>query len=374
MLFEEFKSIIFEKDVIILLVLGPIFLTFIFGGAYLNSYVEDIPIAVLDEDNSSMSRMILQQFSEDDRFNLCYNTNSREELKNLIDSRKVHMGLYIPPDFSKDVTTLESSDVLIVVDGSNMVVGNNAYAQAASIIQTIAAGTQIKLIEAKGIVPSLSYNIAMPFQFTDRILYDPKMTYMNYLIVGFIGVFLQQVMLSGVGISVVKKGEYLAGKKTFKKLFARLIVLSTLGLASTFTSIYIAYSFFNIPIKGNMQVAFLMALIFILAISCPAIILAALVKDRLKFAQISFMLSLPTFATSGYLWTMDQLPAPLITGIKMLWPLIYFVRPFDEVIVKGLSFEVVKGNIMEMLIYTLIWMPIAIFILKKRYKQEECAN
>jgi ABC-2 type transport system permease protein len=123
-----------------------------------------------------------------------------------------------------------------------------------------------------------------------------------------------------------------------------------------------------------MQVAFLMALIFILAISCPAIILAALVKDRLKFAQISFMLSLPTFATSGYLWTMDQLPAPLITGIKMLWPLIYFVRPFDEVIVKGLSFEVVKGNIMEMLIYTLIWMPIAIFILKKRYKQEECAN
>lgn len=374
MLFKELKSTVFERDVMILLVFGPIVLTLLFGGVYLNSYVEDIPAVVLDEDNSSMSRMIVQQFNESDKFNLSYHVSSRRELKDLIDSGKVHMGIYIPPDFYKDVTNLRSSEVLVLVDGTNMVVGNNAYAQAASIIQTIAAGTQIKLIEAKGIVPSLSYNVAMPFQFSERILYDPKMTYMNYLIVGFIGVFLQQVMLSGVGISIVKKGEYFAGKNTFKKLLSKITALSVFALSSTFIAIYMAYKLFHIPIRGNMQVALLMAVVFVFAISCPAIILAALVKDRLKFAQISFMLSLPTFACSGYLWTVDQLPNGLVIGTKILWPLIYFVRAFDEVVIKGLSFEMVKGNILGMLIYILAWMPIAIFILKKRYKAEKCIS
>jgi hypothetical protein len=52
----------------------------------------------------------------------------------------------------------KSSQVMILVDGSNLVVGNNAYAAAAAIVQTVAAGTQIKLLQAKGIVPEHLYH------------------------------------------------------------------------------------------------------------------------------------------------------------------------------------------------------------------------
>ncbi|WP_066505433.1 ABC transporter permease [Abyssisolibacter fermentans] len=374
MIFKDLKIALFEKDIMLLLVIAPIFLTLLFGGVYMNSYIEDIPVAILDEDNTSLSRMIVQQFNDDDKFNVTYHVDSRDELKELIDSRKIHMGVYVPPNFSKDVMTLKSSEVMILVDGSNMVIGNNAYAQAVSIIQTISAGTQIKLIEAKGIVPNQSYNVAMPFQFADRMLYDPKMTYMNYLIIGFIGVFLQQIMMSSVGISIVRNGEDIASKKTFIKLLSKIIALSIYALSSISLSIYLANRVFNAPIHGSMMVAILMSLVFIFAISCPAIILASIIKDRLKFAQISFMLSLPTFACSGYLWTIDQLPEPMVIVSKILWPLIYYVRSFDEVIIKGLSFEIVKGNIIQMLIYILVWMPIAIFILKKRYKSKETVS
>lgn len=374
MIFKDLKIALFEKDIMLLLVIAPIFLTLLFGGVYMNSYIEDIPVAILDEDNTSLSRMIVQQFNDDDKFNVTYHVDSRDELKELIDSRKIHLGVYVPPNFSKDVMTLKSSEVMILVDGSNMVIGNNAYAQAVSIIQTISAGTQIKLIEAKGIVPNQSYNIAMPFQFADRMLYDPKMTYMNYLIIGFIGVFLQQIMMSSVGISIVRNGEDIASKKTFIKLLSKIIALSIYALSSISLSIYLANKVFNAPINGSMLVAILMSLVFIFAISCPAIILASIIKDRLKFAQISFMLSLPTFACSGYLWTIDQLPEPMVIVSKILWPLIYYVRSFDEVIIKGLSFEIVKGNIIQMLIYILVWMPIAICILKKRYKSKETVS
>lgn len=371
LLIKEIKDILTDKNTLMILLIGPIFLTLLFGGVYINSYIEQIPTVVLDEDDSSMSRMIVQQFNESERFELIKKVKTREELKEILDNKTAQMGIYISPNFSQDVSSLKSSEVLILVDGSNMVIGNNAYGSAASIIQTISVGTQMKVISAKGISSSMSDEVAMPFKFNERILYDSKMTYMNYLMMGFIAVFLQQIMLSGIGSILIKKGEEIAYKKTFKQIIIKILGAGAVGLTSIFASIYMASALFNIPIRGDMRVALLMALIFVFAISCPAIILAAFAKNRLKHTQIAFMLSLPTFATCGYVWTIDQLPETFVKIIKVFWPLIYFARPFDEIIVKGLSFNMIKENLIGMAIYILVWMPIAILIFKKRYKIEE---
>jgi ABC-2 type transport system permease protein len=86
------------------------------------------------------------------------------------------------------------------------------------------------------------------------------------------------------------------------------------------------------------------------------------------------MLSLPTFATCGYVWTIDQMPEAMVKVIKAFWPLIYFSRPFDEIIIKGLKFNDIKQNIIQMLIYTIAWMPIGIYFFKKRYNKPEKAE
>ncbi len=370
-LFEEIKSTFKDLDVIVLLIGGPIFLTLLFGGVYINTYVEDIPIAILDEDNSSMSRMIVQQFDENDRFNITHYAHSKEQLQQIIDNGNVYMGLYLPHNFAKDISTLNSSQALVVVDGTNMIISNNSYAEAANIIQTIAAGTQIKLIEAKGMLPQIAESIAMVFQFEDRMLYDPRMTYMNYLLLGFIAVFLQQVILSGIGISIIKNGNHLAKENTGFKILLKILSTSLIALFSTFISIKIAQNIFAVPIRGSFLIALLMSFSFVLAISAPAIIIASIVKDKLKFAQIAFMLSLPTFVSCGYVWPQDQMPDFLPILIKIFWPLINFARPLDEVLFKGISFNIIQNNILQMFIYALIWLPISIWIFKRRFNTRE---
>ncbi|WP_157910271.1 ABC transporter permease [Petroclostridium xylanilyticum] len=369
-LLKDIKTTFIDFDVIVLLLGAPIFLTLLFGGIYVNPYIEDIPIAVLDEDNSSMSRMIIQQFDENDRFHVKYNVNSKEELHKLIDTKKVYMGLYLPHEFSKNVNTLRSAEVLVIVDGTNMIIGNNAYAAAAGIIQTISAGVQMKLLEAKGVMPQTAQAMAMVFNFNDRTLYDPRLTYMNYLILGFVAVFLQQIMLSGIGISVIKHGADIAVKNTFTRLIAKILSCCCFGLISTFAAVAIVSNVFKVPIRGNLSIALLLCSIFVFAISCPALILAALTKDKLKFAQVSFMLSLPTFVSCGYVWPQEQMPKILVTIIKILWPLINFARPFDELLFKGVSFNTVRTNMLEMVIYTLAWFPVAFWLVKKRFKSK----
>ncbi|HBV68288.1 MAG TPA: hypothetical protein DEF04_08965, partial [Clostridiales bacterium] len=67
---REFKSIFKNKGMMILLFIGPIFLTLYFGGVYCNDYLNDIPIAVLDEDNSSLSNLVTGYFLTSERFDV----------------------------------------------------------------------------------------------------------------------------------------------------------------------------------------------------------------------------------------------------------------------------------------------------------------
>ncbi|HHV56322.1 MAG TPA: ABC transporter permease [Firmicutes bacterium] len=363
----EIRAVAKQPMTVVILFVGPIFLTLLFGGVYVHNYLEDIPIAVLDEDNSATSRTIVRQFAENERFYVKYYADSREQLQNLIDSRRVYMGLYIPPDFSKDVNSLKSSQVLVLVDGTNVVIGNNSYAEAANIIQTLAAGAQMKILEANGVLPQTAQNMALAFNFNDRILYDPRLTYMNYLMLGFVAVFLQQVMVSSMGLSVVDDGPRLAGGNTFLGLVAKVLSCGLFAVPALFVSIGISHQLFRIPIRGNLWLILLMCVIFIFAVSCPAVIIASVLKDKLKVYQLSFMLSLPTFVSSGYVWPLEQTPHALTLLIKIFWPLIYFHRPFADVIFKGVPFDAVKGSIVGMAVYVLGWFPVAVWALKRSF-------
>jgi len=364
----ELKKTLKDRDVIILLLGAPVFLTLLFAGVYSHRYVDDIPMVVVDDDNSSVSRMIIREFDNHERFYIKYYANSKEELKNIIDLRKAYMGLYIPPHFSKDLNALKPTGVLVVVDGTNLVIGNNSYAAAANIIQTVAAGTQMKILQVKGIIPQSAHKMARVFDFTDRILYDPQLTYMNYLILGFVAVFLQQVMFSGVGISIIKDGENLVNNNPLAGVLTKIIACSLFALTSIFASVGILSVFFNLPIRGNLMTALIISAVFVFAVSCPSIIAASVIKDRLKFVQFAFMLSMPTFISCGYFWPQEQMPKLLVVLLKVFWPLINFARPFDEIIIKGLSLKDVSHNIYQMLLYILFWMPVSIMVLKREFK------
>jgi ABC-2 type transport system permease protein len=340
------------------------------GGVYLNDYVDDIPVAVCDQDNSAISRTIIQYFADDERYTLVHSVSGREELENLLRDGEVYAGLYIPPAFGRDIASGKSSEVLIVIDGTNVIIGNNVYAQAASIIQTMSAGVQIKILQAKGALPEQAKNMALSFNFNERMLYDPKLSYMNYLIFGFVSVFIQQVMLSAMGTLLLRNSEETAQSHTVLNIFTKIAACIIFLSISATTAVMLLNKLYGVAIRGSAGTAYLIAVLFVVAISCPAVFLSALTKDKLKYSQISYMLSLPTFITAGYIWPQDQMPTALTMGIKAVWPLINYARPFDEILFKGVPFQTVLGNICGLVIYTVLWMPVAVIFYKSRFKKE----
>ena len=374
-----FKSLLSEIDytskklgLLILLFIGIPFLGMWFTGAYYSEYVNDVAIAVLDEDNSTLSRQIIEYFDKNERFHVAYHATNREELQRLIDERKAYMGVYIPTDLNNNIKLGNQSQVMILTDGTNVIIGNNVYAGAAQIIQTVSGGASIQVLEAKGsLEESIATNMAVPFGFEERMLYDSKLTYMNYLIYGIIAVFLQQLMLSAMATLLSRNPEETAARDTFKQILAKIIVAAICLIGSGSFTIFLLHKKFNLIFNGNIMSAIVLSILFAIAISCPAIILFSLTKKKTRFTQIAYMLSLPTFLTCGYVWPVDQMPTLLAVIAKTIWPLMNYARSFDEIMIKGLSFATVSRNVVELALYIVIMMPIAIKCFKRSFNIEE---
>lgn len=373
-----FKSLLEEIDftskkigLLLIFFIAMPFLSMWIGGAYYNSYVNDVAIAVLDEDNSNLSRKIVRYFNENERFIVEYYAKDKAELEQLIDQRKVHMGIYIPKDLNMNIKDGIQTQVLILTDGTNAIISNNLYAGAASIVQTVSAGAAIQVIEAKGsLEENVANNMALPITFEERMLYDSKLTYMNYLMYGIFAVFLQQLMLSSMATLMSRNPEEVAAKGTLPKLFAKMVVAGTCLIGSGAFSIYVIHRKFGLIFNGSIGLAVLISVLFAVAISCAGIILYSFTGKKTRFTQIAYMLSLPTFLTCGYVWPIDQMPNALVALVKTFWPLINYARSFDEILIKNLSFADVKGNIIGLIIYILIMLPIGIWCFKRKFGSE----
>jgi len=371
---REFDSIFKYKGMIILLFIGPIFLTLFFGGVYYNDYVKDIPIAILDEDMSSLSNLVGNYFLSNERFEITNYPSTRDELQKLIDDGEVQMGICIPKGFESKVTTYQSSQILAITDGSNIVIANNAIAQATLITQSISAGIEMKLIQGKGVTPQIAENISLVYNIEERMLFDSKMTYMNYLIICFLAVFIQQLMLSAMGSTFIRDNKYISSGNVVQKVLAALSACFVGILPAVVISMFILLKLFHVPMIGNIWTVIILTIFFVIALTGPSLLIASMTKDRVKYSQFSFMLSLPTFVSSGCVWPADQMPKVLEIIIRAFWPVINYAKVVQEVLIKGMSFITVVPNILQMVLFSIIWLPIGIICYKKAFKENTMNN
>jgi ABC-2 type transport system permease protein len=358
----ELKKFFSKPKSFVFLVLGPIALTILFGSVYLNDYLNNIPMAILDLDNTEFSRSIVEKFENDSRYSINYYPNNDTELKELFDKRLVSSGLYMPKNFENDMKSKKGTNAALFIDGTNIAIGNNGIATGTEILNTINGGITIKFLEAEDLPPTLATNYAKIFQINSRTLWDPKLSYKSYVMPGLVLVIVQQLFLSVFVIN------YISDRKN---LFGKAIVHIFFGMVAYFSSMLIIKNVFNIHMMGSIFVATIVVGIYLITLLGIAMTIGAFLRDKVKATQFCMMMSMPTFFMAGYIWPIFKMPVLLSGFMKLIWPLIYMVSPLRDFVLKGFFPKNFSITFVEMLIFGLIWFFIGNYFSKKFFKNSE---
>ena len=162
-----------EKNTVIGLFISVLAGMLLITTIWKNDYTEDIPFGILDEDRSSLSQSIVKQFGINPSLDIVYYADSEQDLKQAILDKKIEAGVMIPENFSRDMSLKKSPQAVIFADCSNIITGGGAVGAASSVLGTMSAGMQLKMLEGNNFYPSAAQTSLGTFSYVDRTLYEP---------------------------------------------------------------------------------------------------------------------------------------------------------------------------------------------------------
>lgn len=348
---------------ILVVTLIPLVFTFIFGAVYSHVFVEQIPMAVLDLDHTTLSRTVVESFDESAGFHLTNHVNTQTELDELLLTGKVKAGLILPAHFAQDVTDKKSPSALVLMDGTNIVIGNNVYSYASTILSTLNVGVQMGMLEAGQMVPYVAEQNLTTLSFEDRMLYDPHLGYFLFTFAGFLGIFVQQTYLSVVAPGFIEeRGRHSA------RIVKDPIFYGVLSFISSLSCLLLAHYLFGYPLRGSLILTLACQAVLLFALTGVTLFLTTFFDDVAHCVQFLMFLSIPTLLTSGYVWPEFMMAPHFAPFIKAIWPLYYYVNPIRELQMRGGGLADVSPYLLQGLIYAVVWMLIGIWAFRRKVR------
>lgn len=373
---REHKKLIENKKALLFLFLVPLVYTMLFGFLYSPHIIQNISTAVINESPSQFTRTITSGFDKSTRFSINHYPENQEAGLALMNNGEIDVLLVIPDGFTEDVKRGKTANVLIGLNGSNSIIGNSATSSAMEIIKTYSAGVSLKTLESGGLTEGEAMAKAAPISSNFRPWFNPQYSYANYLLLGLIAVALQQVLLMSAANSFTREREegsfnqlLQEGYGIYQIVLGKGLYYLASGMFSLFFAYLVSFTIFKIPLRGDILLLIPMGIFFYIAVIAAGLIIALYSKSQVESIQVSMLFAYPTFLLTGYTWPALAMPDVLVAFGK-LFPLTYFAENVRKIALAGADFQILKMDILMLMIIAGIYVAIALFLYRRRLLNE----
>lgn len=308
---EEIHKLKTDKLMLIVCLIIPICVNLIIGWQLTKGVIDHVPMAIVDYDDSQLSRQIIRYFKENEAFDVTYQIQDEAELKKLLDESKVRVGMVIPKDFSADVTSLKSPNVLMMYDGSHMSMVSVAKAKASEILISVrvgAATTQIQNRLNKSY--DEAFTMAMPIRFETRMLYNPAKNFNYFMTPGYGTIICQLGIAFMAVVSVTVNWDREKKRNDLGYIAGKVFFYGILGSMAIITNLMVQIHIFNIPYRGTLMAGIAMSMLFIFAAAALAVAVSAWFNNRVLAMAVVGLLLIPNSIMAGYTWpVMSMIPS-----------------------------------------------------------------
>ena len=357
------KAIKTLGQIVLRTLLIAVILTFFFSmmaGMYYNNAPRHIRTAVVDEDQSPLSRSIVFGIRSSDVFEVENEPVDYLALQNLIAQGKVDAGVVIPHELYKNVLNGRSERILVVLNGSaNPSVPNLALGNMNMIVNTIAGQLQLKIpVEDLGSIPNFRHQMMPLLTVSTRAFYSPTVNMESSMLPAFMGLAMQVVSLVIIVLllnaNLKQFREKVPALKAARQLPVKAVIMPVvLSWLIVTTAIAIAFyavmEIFAVPLPSHFWNVVFVISVLVMAMESVSLFFSLNIRSTVTLVAIYTLIVLPAFMYSGFLVSFQQMPAfPRMAG--GWFPLRYYLEALYGVFNRGLSVAEV-GNYLHSLYY-----------------------
>ena len=299
------------RNVLMLLVL--LATTWLMSDIYHFNTLREIPIAVLDFDQSSLSRTIVRALDASTMISVGATPPvSISEAKRAMIKGEIAAVVLIPSDLSASLKSNRQAAVTVASDMSNILVGRNATNAISSVLGTVSAGVRINFIEKLGERKERALARAVPMVSEDNFLFNAAKSYAGYLVPGLM-IFFAYVYLTLQLLRVVRSSDT-AVEKT-----AAFMGVILHGMILGLFLLYVYLPNQGLRVHSDMGRVAGLLLTGFSVLTLMIIALRTVLRQDVLVMQISVLFAMLSLMLSGITWPTDMFP-PLLRQASQLLP------------------------------------------------------
>ncbi|HNT75456.1 MAG TPA: ABC transporter permease [Anaerolineae bacterium] len=331
------------------------------------SLLDHMPTIVADQSLDSHSRAFVNALEVSGFFAVTEYVDSEAAVIRAIDEGEAYVGVVIPPNFAERVAQGDAQ-ALVILDGSDTFIVQSAYSAAGAIAQ--AHGMELMMNTARRMGRA---NIAqLPINTFIRILYNPNIDELIFLIPGMTAMLLQLVCVNITVSSVVRERELgtieqilVTPTRPLELIMGKMVPPILVVTADLFIIIGLGVYWFKVPFQGSLPLFCWLSLLFIISSLGMGVLFSTICKNQKQAQQISAMLMMFTMLLSGLLYPRATMP-PVVQFIGNLIPATYFIRIARGIITKGVGISFLWNDVIALLIYAAVIVLAAGVTFKRR--------
>jgi ABC-2 type transport system permease protein len=364
---KEWLHIIRDPRTLGLVIIMPVMMLFLLGYAVAND-VTDMPMVVADLSQTESSRTLVDKLVVSGFFKYTYAAQSESEILKLLDEGNVKVGLYIPENFGRNLSTGGTGTIQFYIDGSNPTVAQTAQLAAETISQSMSQEILINRLERSGSGMQLN----LPVDARLRYLYNPDMKRMNFMIPGLVAIILQIQTLLLTAFAIVREREQgtleqliVTPVRSWELMLGKILPFVVVAFVNVVMTVSVGAIWFGVEIAGSITLLGILSLIFLLGSLGLGVFISNISKTQMQAMYMASFIMMPSFILAGLLFPRENMPW-LAYYAGYLLPVTYFLEIVRGIILKGAEFASLWMWIWPMAVFSIIVFFASVLMFQKR--------
>jgi len=332
----------------------PIFELLFFGYA-ITLDVNDIPVAVLDQDRTEASRHLVEVLSATDYFHVEAWIDRYADVDRDLTRGAVIGALTIPPGFSADLAAGRPAVVQMAVDGSDANTATIALGYAEAIVARYSARV---VLQGRTVVPSVTVE--------PRVWYNPTLESRNMIIPGLIAVIMSIIAAMLTALTIAREWE----RGTMEQLVStpvhrlevvlgKLLPYIAIGVIDVTVILAAGLWVFHVPFRGDPLLLFALTILFLIGALGFGIFISATLRSQVLATQAAMISTfLPAVLLSGFLFDIASMPTVIRLATYAV-PARYFIAITRGIMLKDAGIDTLWVQAVAMAIFAAVGLGLA---------------
>ena len=362
---REMQLLVGRRIYLLTMVIIPIAMSLFFLSLLNPGLPLKVPTAIIDLDNSTMSRKITRSLSAMETIEIIEQAADFNDAMDKVGRGDIFGFFLIPEDFEKEAISNRTPTISYYSNLTYFIPGTLAFKGFKTITVSTSGNIVLSTLVAEGINPQQVETLLQPVVVQDHPVHNPWTNYSIYLSNSFIPGVIALMILLVTSFSICSEIKHSSSVKWLKtangsiigaligKLLPHTIIFSIIGIFSQ----SLLYGYNHFPLHCNPLIMIFAMILFVIATQAFAVFICSLIPNLRLAVSIVSLIGILSFSITGFSFPVESMYGSI--GIfSYIIPLRYYFLIYVDQALNGLPLFYSRWYFIVLIVFPFVVLPL----------------